>query len=116
VIRHFTLDHPFLCPPVVVLGRVPLSQSGRLAATMDSEALPVIIEHIQASRYVSAAGLVVLLYDHLLTFDQELQLIWRAKTTLPKLLFLFNRYTVPIAMIIRTNDLSGIALPVLSNT
>lgn len=83
---------------------------------MDTETPAVIVEHIQASRHVSAAGLVVLLYDHILTFDQELRLIWHANTTLPKLLFLFNRYTVPIAMLIRTNDLSGIAFPVFSNT
>jgi len=80
------------------------------------ETLAVITGHIQASRYVSGAGLVVLLYDHMLTFDQELQLIWHTKMTWPKLLFLFNRYMVPIAMLLRTNDLSGIALPVLSNT
>ena len=53
--------------------------------------------------------------------------------TWPKLLFLFNRYMVPVAMLLRTNgnwsstfcvrnylsleaDFSGIALPVLSNT
>jgi hypothetical protein len=83
---------------------------------MDTETLAVIIGHIQASRYVSGAGLVVLLYDHILTFDQELQLIWHTKMTWPKLLFLFNRYMVPVAMLLRTNDFSGIALPVLSNT
>jgi hypothetical protein len=44
----------------------------------------------------------VLLYDHILTFDQELRLIWRTKITMPKILFLFNRYTVPVVMIIRT--------------
>jgi len=83
---------------------------------MDMETPAIIIGHIQASRYVSGAGLVVLLYDHILTFDQELQSIWHTKMTWSKLLFLFNRYMVPIAMLLRTNDFSGIALPVLSNT
>lgn len=56
--------------------------------------------HLAANRFI---GTQVLLYDHLLTFDQELRLIWPAKTTIPKLLFLFNRYAIPIAMLLRTN-------------
>jgi len=82
---------------------------------MDKESLAVITLHIQACQYVTAAGLVMLLYDHMLTFDQEVQLIWSTKLTLPSLLFLFNRYVVPVAMIIRTKDLSGIATQILSD-
>jgi hypothetical protein len=43
----------------------------------------------------------MLLYDHILTLDDEVRLVWAAKTTLPKLLFLISRYIVPTAMIIR---------------
>jgi len=83
---------------------------------MATETTAVIIEHIQATRYLSAAGLVILLYDHLLTFDDEVRLIWKAKTSLPKLLYLFNRYLVPIGMLFRTNDLSGLSQTVFSDT
>ncbi|KAH7912113.1 hypothetical protein BJ138DRAFT_1112644 [Hygrophoropsis aurantiaca] len=58
--------------------------------------------HLRACQYVSAAGLVVLLWDHLLTFSDEVRLIWGARWSVPKILFLFNRYIVPIAMIIQT--------------
>ena len=44
----------------------------------------------------------ILLYDHALTLDDEVRLVWVAETTLPKLLFLINRYLVPIALIFTT--------------
>jgi hypothetical protein len=41
------------------------------------------------------AGLVVLLYDHLLTLPKEVELIWKAPASAPKYAFLLNRYIVP---------------------
>lgn len=38
----------------------------------------------------------VLSYDHLLTLDEEVKLIWRAAWTIPKALFLLVRYTGPL--------------------
>lgn len=43
---------------------------------------------------LSAVGLVVLLYDHALTFVDEVKLIWAAPASFPKYAFLFNRYLV----------------------
>ncbi|EEB89744.1 hypothetical protein MPER_12126, partial [Moniliophthora perniciosa FA553] len=43
-----------------------------------------------------AAGVVILLYDHLLTFDDEVELIWKGEWRFPKLMFLFIRYIVAI--------------------
>ncbi|KAF9220608.1 hypothetical protein BS17DRAFT_786812 [Gyrodon lividus] len=74
------------------------------------------IEHLKASQYVSAAGLVILLWDHLLTLQDEVQFIWKAKLSTPKVLFLFNRYIVPIAMIVQTHGFSGIGNLELSST
>lgn len=89
----------------------------------DTEPLVVIWEHVQASRYVDAVGIVVctasrifegpsltseyqaLLYDHILTFDDEVRLIWRAKTTFPKVLFLINRYMVPASIILKAHGM-----------
>ena len=42
----------------------------------------------------------ILLWDHLLTFHDEVRLIWRAQLTIPKVLFLFNRYVVPASLIV----------------
>jgi hypothetical protein len=44
----------------------------------------------------------MLLYDHFLTLDQEVEEIWKAKWTLPKIFFLTLRYLVPALMIIET--------------
>ena len=41
-----------------------------------------------------AVGFVVLFYDHLLTIDEEIRLVWHAPLSLPKIAFLFNRYMV----------------------
>ncbi len=41
-----------------------------------------------------AIGLMVLLYDHILTFADEVKLIWTAPATYAKYIFLLNRYTV----------------------
>lgn len=45
------------------------------------------------------AGVVVLLFDHVLTFGDELLYIWRAPTSFAKCAFLLNRYLVPCVSI-----------------
>ena len=45
-------------------------------------------------------GLVLLLYDHLLTFSAEVEYVWKSRWSLPKVLFLFTRYSVPLAAIV----------------
>ncbi|KDQ16830.1 hypothetical protein BOTBODRAFT_241726 [Botryobasidium botryosum FD-172 SS1] len=46
------------------------------------------------------AALVVLTYDHALTLNEEIRLIWGASWNLAKVLFLFIRYVTPAAMVI----------------
>ena len=41
-----------------------------------------------------AAGLSILLYDHVLTLADEVRLVWRAPRSFPKYAFLFNKYLV----------------------
>ena len=56
----------------------------------------------------------MMLYDHILTLDDEVRLIWNAKTTLPKILFLLNRYMIPICMIIKTNGTRALLLHIIA--
>ncbi|KAH7886756.1 hypothetical protein F5I97DRAFT_1953475 [Phlebopus sp. FC_14] len=70
---------------------------------------------LRASQYVSAAGLVILIWDHLLTLQDEVDLIWKAKFSVPKALFLFNRYVVPVALILQAHGISGVSNPYLSD-
>ncbi|KAF9262048.1 hypothetical protein L218DRAFT_1078234 [Marasmius fiardii PR-910] len=73
------------------------------------------LENLQASRYLSIAGLVMLLYDHILSFSDEVELIWKARWTTPKTLFLILRYFVPPFLIVHLHQLSGISAAGLSD-
>ncbi|KAJ7747244.1 hypothetical protein B0H16DRAFT_1555242 [Mycena metata] len=57
----------------------------------------------------------ILLYDHLLSLGSEVNLIWSAKNTSAKWLFLFIRYTIPCAITLYTVQLSGLSNIQLSN-
>jgi len=46
----------------------------------------------------TAAGTVVLLYDHIITLPEEYRFIWKAKSSFAKYIFLLNRYAVPPVM------------------
>lgn len=42
----------------------------------------------------AGVGLVLLMYDHLLTFKEEVRLVWHAKPSVANFVFLLNRYLV----------------------
>lgn len=46
----------------------------------------------------SVAAFVLLLWDHILTFEQEVKYIWPSRATVIKWLFLVNRYLVCIIL------------------
>ncbi|KAJ7159761.1 hypothetical protein C8R46DRAFT_373907 [Mycena filopes] len=69
----------------------------------------VDLQNVAATRYVSAAGLVILLYDHLLTLGDEVEYIWKAPTTAAKVLFLIMRYMVPSFLVAETVTRSGLS-------
>ncbi|KAJ6534825.1 hypothetical protein B0H19DRAFT_1038857 [Mycena capillaripes] len=75
----------------------------------------VALENVVITRYVSAAGLVLLLYDHVLTLDDEVEHIWSAPTTLAKILFLILRYMVPLFLTVQTITRSGLSIIVMSD-
>lgn len=41
---------------------------------------------------IDAKNAAVLIYDHLLTFSEEIRVIWPTRLTSTKLLFILNRY------------------------
>ncbi|KAI0315686.1 hypothetical protein OF83DRAFT_1173591 [Amylostereum chailletii] len=73
------------------------------------------VTHFRATVYVSLAGIVLLLYDHILTFADEIQYVWKSRMSLPKVLFLFTRYAVPITVIVSLRAYSGISQEPLSD-
>ncbi|KAK7693837.1 hypothetical protein QCA50_003409 [Cerrena zonata] len=56
------------------------------ANVMASEALAV--------QWVAAVCMTLLLYDNVITFGQEVSTMWPMKWSIPKVLFLLNRYLV----------------------
>ncbi|KAF5376284.1 hypothetical protein D9615_008518 [Tricholomella constricta] len=54
-----------------------------------------LLEGYIAVRYTNVAFLMLLVYDHIITFDDEVSKIWTLPWRLPKVLFLVNRYIIP---------------------
>ncbi|CAE6397429.1 unnamed protein product, partial [Rhizoctonia solani] len=59
--------------------------------SMSSE-LEILARDTFVGRCVSIAALTLLFYDHLITFADEVHLIWPAKLGLVKAIFFLNRY------------------------
>ncbi|KAG8994913.1 hypothetical protein FRB90_000301 [Tulasnella sp. 427] len=66
------------------------------------------MEGFHTSRYVAVAGFTVLIYDHILTFPTEIELIWRKPKGLVTYAFLFNRYLIPIVIAVGWFQMSGL--------
>ncbi|KZP18678.1 hypothetical protein FIBSPDRAFT_1045984 [Athelia psychrophila] len=78
-----------------------------MASILSPAALESALNDATYTRYFSAAGLVVLLFDHLLTFTDEVALVWDSKPSFTKYLFLLNRYLVPSVLIVVAVEMNG---------
>ncbi|KAG8730715.1 hypothetical protein FRC12_020111, partial [Ceratobasidium sp. 428] len=60
-------------------------------ATLEAQAYELgnLWKDTSSSIYCEIASLAFLLYDHVITIDQEVERIWKAPWSLPKVLFLF---------------------------
>ncbi|TFK45971.1 hypothetical protein OE88DRAFT_1059265 [Heliocybe sulcata] len=65
------------------------------------------IPGVVGTRYVTAAGLAVLLWDHVLTLDSELALIWRRELTFLRVAFIGLRYGVLASLLLAVQATSG---------
>lgn len=72
------------------------------------EVLAGTISNINKSRYTSAAGLTVVLYDILLLLSDEVRLVWQTPRKGPvKYCYLINRYVPPVFLIVANYQLAG---------
>jgi hypothetical protein len=62
---------------------------------------------LMASKYFTYAFFTLLIYDHLLTLEEEIRIIWLGRPSFVKFLFLWNRYTSPLFIAIDIATLSG---------
>lgn len=78
--------------------------------------LEAAMHDVLDTRYLSVAGLTLLLWDHCLTFEQERKHVWPAHPSPARIVFLANRYIVPIVLIVQTFSLSGLNSATLSDS
>ncbi|PFH46749.1 hypothetical protein AMATHDRAFT_153931, partial [Amanita thiersii Skay4041] len=57
-------------------------------------------------QYVGFASFIVLVWDHIITFSDEVELMWKGRKGLFVYLFLLNRYLTPLSFIINLVGLS----------
>lgn len=79
-----------------------------IAALEQIRELITFVNAANATRYLTVAALVMLVYDHVLLLDEEVTLIWSTKAGWLKRIFYFNRYTVPIFVLIGCFGNSGL--------
>ncbi|KAF9458920.1 hypothetical protein BDZ94DRAFT_1312825 [Collybia nuda] len=67
------------------------------------EQLVSAVTHLNAGKYFQVAAYVILIYDHALTFSDEVERIWKQKISGAAVLFLINRYLTPLQFMIVIN-------------
>ncbi|KAJ3551399.1 hypothetical protein NM688_g4723 [Phlebia brevispora] len=72
----------------------PASIEGELALLYST------VQQTYSANYHEAAAVVVLLYDILLHFDTEVEVIWKSNWSLPKVLYIVARYWAPLDLLI----------------
>ncbi|KAG9114245.1 hypothetical protein FRC07_007674 [Ceratobasidium sp. 392] len=68
------------------------------AAAAALHQLEVAVAHGFASKCLSIAGICVLIYDHILTFPDEVRFIWKQKWSIVSTIFVLNRYITPLVL------------------
>ncbi|KAH8105324.1 hypothetical protein BXZ70DRAFT_1004834 [Cristinia sonorae] len=61
-------------------------------STVPHALTPEAVLAITANNYISLSCAVLILFDHAVTFDQELSLVWKPRLTVSSILFIINRY------------------------
>ncbi|GJE95843.1 hypothetical protein PsYK624_120330 [Phanerochaete sordida] len=77
------------------------------AFAAELQALLQGLHDANATRFMTAAGLVILCYDHVLTFMDEVRLVWRAPPSFFKYAFIFNRYMVLSCLLVVAYEMCG---------
>ncbi|KAJ6533288.1 hypothetical protein DFH09DRAFT_126300 [Mycena vulgaris] len=67
-----------------------------------SELLQLVADS-RLTGYLAVASLCVLIYDHLVCFPEEVELMWKSRLGLAKIIYLWNRYFSLIAIGLNTS-------------
>jgi len=92
----------------VIFPRTVDSMSTTSSLAQLIQVLTETVSNIDKSRYTSAAGLTVVLYDILLLLSDEMRLVWQVpRKGLAKSCYLINRYIPPMFLIVANYQLAG---------
>ncbi|KAJ7637505.1 hypothetical protein B0H17DRAFT_1217024 [Mycena rosella] len=85
--------------------RIPPAYAFKYRATQlpMSQSIPDPIDDISDAvklNFVGFASFTILVWDHIVTFDDEVEYIWKGKKGPIAYLFLFNRYLTPLGFIV----------------
>ncbi|KAJ7031688.1 hypothetical protein C8F04DRAFT_1109448 [Mycena alexandri] len=58
------------------------------------------LHDIQATRFAQLASSAIIIFDHLITLDEEVELIWKSSWSMGKALFVINRYYTLLSVIV----------------
>ncbi|KAF7343876.1 hypothetical protein MSAN_01968900 [Mycena sanguinolenta] len=58
------------------------------------------LQDIQATRFSQLASSAIIVFDHVITLDEEVELIWKSSWSMGKVLFIINRYYTLTSVIV----------------
>ncbi|KLO20768.1 hypothetical protein SCHPADRAFT_21269 [Schizopora paradoxa] len=76
------------------------------------EELSTLITDTRTNNYAQLASLAIVFYDYILTFDDEINLVWRQSWSIGKALFFLNRYSGIFALAFNSS-ISTIHCPII---
>ncbi|KAG9032542.1 hypothetical protein FRB95_001378 [Tulasnella sp. JGI-2019a] len=76
---------------------------------VEVEAMRTVVWNMTFSRYLITTGFCILIYDHLITFSDEVRFIWKRPKNLVSWIFLVNRYFTPAMLVLDLYDKLGFA-------
>ncbi|KAF7297623.1 hypothetical protein MKEN_01385300 [Mycena kentingensis (nom. inval.)] len=77
--------------------------SSLASATMTSQEIPTVFDDVSETlrtNFVGFASFTILVWDHIITFGDEVEYIWKGKKGPIIYLFLLNRYFTPLGFIV----------------
>lgn len=102
----FSMAGPLLAPALLLTLENAIEDANATRWFSGEWSLHFQVSYVLLIEYI-AAGLTLLLYDHIMTLPDEMALIWRSPPSFSKYAFLFNRYLVPIVLTFITVELCG---------
>ncbi|KAF8189448.1 hypothetical protein K438DRAFT_1722086 [Mycena galopus ATCC 62051] len=68
------------------------------------------LQDIQATRFSQLASSAIIIFDHIITLDEEVELIWKSPWSMGKALFVINRYYTLASVVINNYALFSSSL------